>query len=150
MSVSLVAFFCILSLGSSAPRDEEPQWLHVVVDQIPQCGYGVGYARPLRVDLTYQSEPLASVFHAGVYTGEESLRLSLHVPAAAAGRYRLRYGLCPDPIESPGASVRCAEVDWLRDQRVRLAPAGPESPEYVRPRQLEIQCADRSMAFHAR
>jgi len=119
-------------------------YLHVVVDPIPQCPYGTGYERPLRIELEDRERVVASALTAGMYTGEDALKVSLHVPVAQGGRYRLRFGRCPSMLDDPLGSVACEDVEWVDRMTLRLEPGGIGTPRIVRPVHLRARCIDPS------
>jgi hypothetical protein len=133
----LVAFACATGSAESTPG-----YLHVIVERLPQCDYGIGYEQPLRVDLILGNDIVATQFHSGIYTGEESLKVALHAPEAVAGRYTIRFGRCPSLIDDPLGSVACEDPDWVRRTRVRLTPAGIDQPQVVEYFRLRAQCLE--------
>ncbi len=138
----IVAALCATFACASRPADTPRGYLHVIVDRLPQCEYGVGFEQPLRIDLVLRGEVVATQFHSGIYTGEDSLKVALHAPDAAAGRYTIRFGRCPSLIDDPLASVACEDPDWVRQTRVRLTPRGIENPEIVEYYRLRARCIE--------
>lgn len=140
----------LLTLGLSAchhaATDAEPDYLHVVLRRLPQCAYGVGFDRPVRVDLLAGEHTVASAFHAGTYMGDESLDVSLYVPTAVPGRYKLRVGLCPSMSEDPEASVACEPVEWTGRTSAFLRPSGIEEPQVVEYYRWNLRCTDGERA----
>ena len=133
---------CTTFACAAGTPDGERGYLHVVVERLPQCDYGIGYEQPLRIDLLLGDELVATQFHSGIYTGDESLEVALHAPDAVAGRYTLRFGRCPSLIDDPIAAVACAEPDWFRRKRVRLAPGGIDEPRVVEYYRVRASCLD--------
>ena len=139
----LLALVLLAPLACASQRSGgEPQHLHVIVDRLPQCEYGVGYEQPLRIDLVHDGEVLATSFHSGMYTGEDSLRVPLHVPEAHAGRYRIRFGRCPSLVTDPTAAVACESPDWFKTLRTRLQPSGITEPQVVEYYRVRARCMD--------
>ena len=135
-----LALVAPLSCALNPSTEAEPEHLHVVVDRLPQCDYGVGYEQPLRIDLVHGGEVVATTYHSGMYTGEESLRVSLHAPEALPGRYTIRFGRCPSLLDDPLASVACENPDWVRRTRARLTPSGMANPQVVEYYRLRARC----------
>jgi hypothetical protein len=130
---------------AGCPRGAAPgaaDYLHVIVERLPQCDYGIGFEHPVRVDLMSQDTVLATSYHSGIYTGEASLAVALHVPRANPGRYRIRFGQCPSLADDPAASVACSPVDWVAETSAVLTPAGIESPQIVEYYRLDALCLD--------
>lgn len=132
--------FALLSCTLGANRDATPQHLHVIVQRLPQCDYGVGFERPLRVELLLRDEVVATTYHSGMYTGEASLNVPLHAPDALPGRYTIRFGQCPSLLTSPLEAVACETPEWTRRTRVRLTPAGMENPQVVEYYRVRATC----------
>ena len=114
----------------------------MVVERLPQCEYGIGYEQPLRVDLLLNEEVVATQFHSGIYTGNDSLLVALHVPEAVAGRYTIRFGRCPSLIDDPMEAVLCETPDWVRRTHVRLTPSGIDDPQVVEYYRLRADCME--------
>ena len=138
----LSAALCTTFACAAGSAETTPGYLHVIVERLPQCDYGIGYEQPLRVDLMLGGDVVATQFHSGIYTGEESLEVGLHAPEAVAGRYTIRFGRCPSLIDDPLGAVACEDPDWVRRTRVRLAPAGIESPQIVEYYRLRADCLE--------
>ena len=134
------AILCVGCPRGAAPAGAD--YLHVVVERLPQCDYGIGFDRPLRVDLLSQEVVLATSYHSGIYTGEASLAVALHVPRANAGRYRIRFGRCPALVDDPASAVACTPVEWVTETTAVLTPAGIESPQIVEYYRLDAMCLD--------
>lgn len=138
VAAALSATFACAARPADAPRG----YLHVIVERLPQCDYGVGFEQPLRVDLMHGGDVVATQFHSGIYTGEDSLEVALHVPDAQAGRYTIRFGRCPSLIDDPLAAVACDDPDWVRQTRARLTPRGIENPQTVEYYRLRARCIE--------
>lgn len=130
-----------MACGSKSP-DAEPEHLHVLVQRLPQCDYGVGYEQPLRIELLHHGEVVATSWHGGTYTGEESLLVPLHAPDALPGRYTIRFGRCPSLVDDPAAAAACEDPDWFRRVRVRLRPAGMAEPQVVEYYRVRARCLE--------
>lgn len=139
--LAVLAIVLPLACGSRS-NDAEPEHLHVVVQRLPQCEYGVGYEQPLRIEMLYRGEVVATSWHGGTYTGEESLQVPLHVADALPGRYLIRFGRCPSLVDAPEAAVACENPDWVRRFRVRLRPAGMANPQVVEYYRVRARCLD--------
>jgi hypothetical protein len=122
-------------------------YLHVVYDRLPQCAYGVGFARPLVLELRQADRVVARSFTSGMSTDLDSLRVSLFVPFATSGIYEVHVGQCPDLHDDPQASVACESVEWVSSSRARLHPMGMHEPQTVRPRRLSLECLDGQTAY---
>lgn len=135
---------CLLGAASAClPRAVgEPGYLHVIVKRLPQCDYGIGLERPLRVELVAQDRVVATAHHSGIYTGEESLWVAFHVPVAHPGRYRIRFGACPSLRDDPAAAVACEPIEWVASTTVSLTPRGIDEPEVVEYYRLGGTCMD--------
>ncbi len=129
-----------LSCALGGRTEAVPQHLHVIVERLPQCPYGVGFEQPMRVDLLLRGDVVATTFHSGMYTGESSLEVPLHAANALPGRYTIRFGRCPSILTDPLGSVACEDPDWVRQTRVRLTPAGIENPQRVEYYRLRAAC----------
>ncbi len=134
MSPTRRAWIFALSLGAialaCAPRAVgPPAYLHVIVQRLPQCDYGIGFEQPLRIDLLRRRQVLATSWHSGVNTGESSLDVPFHVEEALPGRYTIRFGRCPSLIDDPAGAAACEDVDWVARHRVRLVPRGARATE---------------------
>lgn len=136
-----VLFVCAALSCGFGRRDAVPEHLHVLVDRLPQCPYGVGYEQPLRVDLLDpDGRVAATTYHSGTYLGEASLQVPLHAPEALPGRYTIRFGRCPSLLEDPRASVACEDPEWVSRMRRRLTPAGMANPQVVEYYRLRAEC----------
>lgn len=124
--------------GANAPA--ERGWLHVVVEGLPTCPYGIGYAEPLRFELWNAQQAIASQMVGGMSIGESSLQVSLHVPDAPSGVYEVRIYRCPPLREAPQASVACASPPLVTTFRVRARAAGVQRPQYVTAPYFEATC----------
>ena len=138
----LSAALCSTFACAAGSAESAPGYLHVIVERLPQCDYGIGYEQPLRIDLMLRNDLVATQFHSGIYTGDESLEVALHAPHAVAGRYTIRFGRCPSLIEDPLGAVACEEPDWVRRTRVRLTPSGIEEPQIVEYYRLRADCLE--------
>lgn len=96
----------------------------------------------MRIDLMARDGVVATSFHSGIYTGEESLWVALHVPVAHEGRYRIRFGACPSLLDDPAGAVACEQIDWLASTTVHLQPAGIDAPQFVEYYRLRGMCLD--------
>ncbi len=137
------ALLCACASGSSSAPAERG-YLHVLVRGLPQCAYGIGYERPLRIELSDRDRALATAYTSGIYVGDESLQVSLYVEDAEAARYRIRVGACPSLLDEPQASVQCDDVDWRRSVVLPLVPRGIDTPEVVDVQGLRARCLDPS------
>jgi hypothetical protein len=131
--------------GATAGSSAALQWLHVIVDRLPQCPYGIPFERPMVIELLWDDVLVASADSAGTSNDVESLRVALHVPQAQPGRYTLRIGLCPS-LSDPQAALACESPEWISERDVRLAPAGIEAPITVHPGTIRTVCRDGSTA----
>lgn len=134
--------FCATFSCAAGDADAEPGYLHVVVERLPQCEYGIGYEQPLRIDLLLRDELVATQFHSGIYTGDDSLEVALHAPDAVPGRYTIRFGRCPSLIDDPMEAVACENPDWFRRTRVRLTPGGIDDPRVVEYYRVRADCLE--------
>ncbi len=133
----------------SACADEPGQApLHVVLDRLPQCAYGIGLSRPVRIELRQAGRVVTSTMSSGISTDIESLRVSLYAPMAEAGLYEIHVGLCPPLQGDAAATLACDNVEWLEVVRARLRPEGYESPQTVHPRRLRMECLDGQTAYY--
>lgn len=107
-------------------------YLHVQVDRLPQCEYGVGYENPWIVELRLDDTVVARSDHAGVYLGDASLVVGLYAPQAIEGRYDIVFLRCPSLRSDPRAALLCESPEQVHSMRARLTPRGLENPERVR------------------
>lgn len=147
MRTYFIAFAAAWITVAAAEPAESRGYLHVVVDRLPQCGYGVGYEQPMVIELREAGGAVVAVAdHGGLYMGDASLRVSLYAPDALAGRYEIAFGRCPSLRADPAAAVRCDPVDFFDTVRARLEPTGLEHPQIVRPFGLTARCLDQTAA----
>lgn len=132
-------------LGAAAGTSAALQWLHVIVDRLPQCPYGIPFERPMVIELLWDDVLVASADSAGTSNDVESLRVALHVPQAQSGRYTLRIGQCPS-LSDPQAALACESPEWVSERTVRLVPAGIDAPVTVHPGTIRTVCRDGSTA----
>ena len=138
-----IAALLLASCGSARyAEDATPEHLHVIIDRLPQCDYGVGYEQPLRIELLDRDGVVASTYHSGLYTGERSIQPALHVANALPGRYRIRFGRCPSLVDDPAAAATCEDPRWFRTVRTRLRPQGIDSPVVVNYYRVRARCLD--------
>jgi hypothetical protein len=140
----------LAQLAGSTPESSQGgpttlPWLHVIVDRLPQCPYGVPFERPMVIELLWDNLLVASADSAGTSNDIESLRVALHVPQAQPGRYTLRVGLCPS-LSDPQAALACSAPEWISERTVHLVPAGMHAPVTVNPGIIRTVCRDGSSA----
>lgn len=135
-------------LPSACADEPEQAPLHVVLDRLPQCAYGIGLARPVRIELRQAGRLVTAAMTSGISTDVESLRVSLYAPMAQAGLYEVHIGLCPPLRDDAAATLACDDVEWIEVVRARLRPEGYESPQTIHPRRLRMECLDGQTAYY--
>jgi hypothetical protein len=139
LSTAIVAAWITAAATPALPTSG---YLHVQVDRLPQCAYGVGYEHPWIVELRVDGTRVAAADHAGVYLGDNSLVVGLYAPMAYEGRYDLAFLRCPSLRDDPAAALRCETPEQVHSMRVRFTPRGLENPERVRLFGLREMCLD--------
>jgi hypothetical protein len=134
------------TVSVAAASTDDVGYLHVLVDRLPQCEYGVGFEHPWVLELRDGDDVLARTDHGGVYLGSSSILASLYVPEARAGRYELVIERCPSLLDDPRAAVACAQPEVVARERVSVSPRGLAHPEVVRLFGLRERCLDGSNA----
>lgn len=116
-------------------------FLHVLLEPIPQCVYGIGYEQPWRIELDGPEGFAGRAFTSGVFLGPNSLSVSLYDRDAPPGDYRVRIGRCPNLREQPLESVACRQVEWFKELDLgRIEPQGLAAPHVVKLPPLVARC----------
>lgn len=142
LPLAALALALACAFAGCAQREATPDYLHVIVKRLPQCEYGFGYEQPMRIDLVSRDVVLATSYHSGLYFGEESLWVALHVPRAYPGRYEVRFGACPSLLDDPVASAACEDVEWVSHTTATLTPSGIDNPQIVEHYRVRATCLE--------
>ncbi len=111
------------------------------VSGLRECDYGVGWERPMVVELrTMDEELVARSHHSGMNTGPESRHVWLYARNATPGRYRLHFGFCPALRRDPAASAACEEIEWFRRRSVTVLARGLDQPQVIHVPLEEPRC----------
>ncbi|TVQ95348.1 MAG: hypothetical protein EA398_17885 [Deltaproteobacteria bacterium] len=123
----------------------DPDDLHLVLDRLPACGYGLAPSRPFVAEVWHRptGEAIAHASHGGIDMGPQTLQIELFARDAPPGPYRIRLGQCPHLREDPLASVACTEPEWVWQHNRRLRPRGLGRPILVRIPELSVDCLER-------
>ena len=119
--------------------------LHVTLDRLPACGYGLAPERPFVAEVWDERDArrVAETSHGGIDMGEETLRVELYAAGVRRARYRVRLGMCPSLLERPMEALRCEDPAWVWEGRRTMRPRGVGRAHVFRLPELNVACQPR-------